>query len=213
MQNTRRHILDILRRRTQATVDEIVDELRARRGGITAVTVRHHLAKLAEDKLVATGELRRRATPGRPQYVYMLTDKAREQFPNNYPNLITGLLSSLEQHMPPDGVNVILDTVALDWARSANVAHLPLAERMQAVLDYLNAHGYEAYYEPAEEGVRLHTLNCPYHAVASSTRHLCEMDMRLIAALLGVTPRRIAHMVDGAETCSYLIPITEPLTS
>jgi predicted ArsR family transcriptional regulator len=36
---------------------------------------------------------------------------------------------------------------------------------------------------------------------------LCEMDLRLISSLLSVVPRRITHVVNGDETCSYLIPV------
>ena len=99
MQETRRFILEILRRRRQATVDDIVAELQKQRGSITAVTVRHHLKLLQEEDLITSPELRRRTSPGRPQYIYTLTDKAREHFPNNYQRLAEGLLEELQKHL------------------------------------------------------------------------------------------------------------------
>ena len=84
MQETRRQILDILKAAGEATVDEIVEALHERRGkDITAVTVRHHLIRLQEDQLIAAPQLRHRNTPGRPQHIYALTEKATAQFPNN----------------------------------------------------------------------------------------------------------------------------------
>ena len=92
MQQTRRHILDILKAQGEATVDEIVEALQTRRGKqITAVTVRHHLTRLQEENLITAPQMRHRSTPGRPQHVYSLTQKAVAQFPNNYQQLASGL--------------------------------------------------------------------------------------------------------------------------
>lgn len=207
MQETRRLILEILRERGQATVDDIVLELRKRRGDITAVTVRHHLTRLQEAGLITAPEMRRRNTPGRPQHMYALTDKAQEHFPNNYQLLASSLLNQIQQHLPPDGVNVILEGVACSMAAGAQVPALPMAERLDYVVDYLSEHGYNATWEEAAEGYILCTSNCPYHQIANGQSvSLCDMDMRLIAELLGVVPRRISHMSLGDAACSYMIP-------
>lgn len=210
MQETRRYILDILRRQGTATVDEIVDQLRAARGDdITSVTVRHHLARLQEEDLITSPQLRRRATPGRPQHVYALSPKAREQFPSNYQRLLTSMLDELRRHLPADGVNVIMDGVAQSWARSAGMPDLPVHERMDFVVHYLNQQGYEAHWETTGDGIVLHTTNCPYHTVAEENGALCDMDMRLVAMLVEGPPRRLSHIVAGDQTCSYLIPLQQ----
>ncbi len=205
MQETRKLILEILRERGQATVDDIVSELQARRGSITAVTVRHHLARLQEDELITMPELRRRATPGRPQYIYMLTDKAQDHFPNNYQRLAAGLLAQMREHLPAAGINVILEGVADQLAAELYIPDVPLAERLNIVTQYLSEHGYDARWETDERGYVLHTSNCPYHHLVSENAMLCEMDMRLIAALLGSVPRRLEHRAEGGDHCSYLI--------
>lgn len=211
MQETRRLILDILRARGQATVDEIVSELHQRRGDITAVTVRHHLARLQEESLIVSSDLRRKDTPGRPQHLYMLTQKAREGLPNNYQRLATSLLLTLQQHAP-SSVNVILEGVADEWASAANLTDVPFHERMTMVVDYLNERGYQAYWQSQEGGYVLSTSNCPYHALVEGNHALCDMDMRLIAGLVGVVPRRLAHITQGDNTCSYFIPVAEPVS-
>jgi predicted ArsR family transcriptional regulator len=207
MQETRRYILDILRVRGQATVDDIVTELQKRRGKITAVTVRHHLMRLQEEDLITTPELRRRTTPGRPQHMYSLTQKAQEHFPNNYQRLAATLLDQMSKHLPPEGVNVILEGVALGMAEDAHIPALPLPQRLEMVVSFLNDHGYEANWEQGTDGYILHTCNCPYHQINVDTNHsLCDMDMRFVSSLLGIVPRRIASMTAGDATCSYLIP-------
>ena len=207
MQQTRRSILEILRKRGQATVDDIVHDLRQQRSdAITSVTVRHHLNILQEDGLIATQELRRRSTPGRPQHVYALTNKAHTYFPNNYQRLAQGLLHQIQEHVPPEGVNVILEGVAQQMAQDACIPDVPLQERLKLVVEYLTNHGYEATWECTESGYMLHTVNCPYHSAANNGVALCDMDMRLIAGLLGVVPRRVSRMSEGDESCSYHIP-------
>lgn len=207
MQETRRQILEILKDRESATVDDIVADLAPLRGRtITAVTVRHHLAKLQEDGLVDTPELRRRQKPGRPQHIYALTQLGLSHFPNNYQHLAQTLLSEIERRLPADAVNVIIEGVATSMAEDANIPEGTLHERLEAVVVYLNEHGYEASYEPSPQGYILYTHNCPYHSIAHETDNLCHMDMRLISDMLGVVPRMTSRVSDGDERCAYLIP-------
>jgi predicted ArsR family transcriptional regulator len=208
MQETRQHILEILREAGQATVDDIVNELCRRRGEITAVTVRHHLTRLQQDNLITAPKLRHRSTPGRPQHIYALTDKAREHFPNNYQHLAAGLLKQIAAHVPSDGVNVILEGVADSMAEEAQVNHreAPIDKRLDVVVSYLNDHGYNANWEKTPDGYVLNTHNCPYHHISEKTDMLCSMDMRLVSSLLGVVPRLLSRVSDGDTSCAYLIP-------
>jgi predicted ArsR family transcriptional regulator len=207
MQETRQHILEILKEVGEATVNDIVAVLRERRGDkITAVTVRHHLNELQQRELIDTSQLRHRSTPGRPQHIYVLTEKALEHFPDNYQRLATGLLERLQSHLPPEGVNVIIEGVADDMAADIDLSGLPFKQRIKRVIEYLNEHGYSATYEPCEDGYILRTNSCPYHELASQTDHLCRMDMRLISSLLGVVPRILSRVAEGGSNCAYLIP-------
>ena len=207
MQQTRQHILEILKERGQATVEEIVTALSDRIGDITAVTVRHHLEILRGDGLVAAPEVRRRTTPGRPQHVYALTARALDLFPNNYRNFADGLLLQLKHRLPSREVNVILEGVADQMVAEAQITDAPMPIRLNQVVEYLTAQGYSAYWEKGDQGYVLHTGNCPYHHLSSSHRELCDMDSRLITHLLGgIVPRQIAHMASGDENCAYLIP-------
>lgn len=210
MQETRRYILDILKTHGEATVDEIVEELQQRRGkDITAVTVRHHITCLQKDNLIASPQLRHRDSPGRPQHVYALTEAAIAQFPNNYQQLAAGLLQVLQEQLPPEGVNVILEGVARHMAGEANIPDIPLPERLDMAVEYLSTRGYEAYWEADDADFILYTDNCPYHQLAKNNHTLCELDMRLIASLLGVVPRRMAHVASGDSGCAYRIPNPE----
>lgn len=208
MHETRRLILDILRSRQPATVEDILTDLHERAYDITSVTVRHHLIRLQKEGLVVAPQMRRRATPGRPQYTYSLTEKAQAQFPNNYQRLALTLLENLRTHLPSQEVNVILEGVADSLAAKIDIPDdLPFEGRMEVVIAALNAQGYEARWEHSPHGLILHTDNCPYHQLAGAHRDVCAMDMRFISALLGVVPRRLQHMLEDTGTaCSYLVP-------
>ncbi len=207
MQQTRRFIIDILRERGEATVDDIVEELQQRRGKeITAVTERHHLTRLQEEDMIATPQMRHRSTPGRPQHVYALTEKAFAQFPNNYQRLATGLLQGMRRHLPADHINVILEDVADLMVMDADIPQVPMEQRLAMTVEYLTQQGYEAHWEESSDGYLLCTSNCPYHHLAQDEDRLCEMDMRLVAGLLGAVPRRTSRVMAGDHVCAYFIP-------
>lgn len=207
MQETRQHILQILREQGQATVDVIVDALQTYHGkGITAVTVRHHLNVLQQEGLITEPRLRHRSTPGRPQHIYTLTEKARELAPNNYQQLLHHLLHEIERQLPVQSVNVIFEGIADTMAVQARLPNVSFEERMDLAVSYLNQHGYNASWEKSVDGIILHTRNCPYHHLSKTTDVLCAMDMRLMAALTGRIPRRISTISQGESSCAYLIP-------
>ncbi len=214
MQQTRQYILETLRERGDATVDEIVQALRERiNHNITAVTVRHHLDILRSEDLVTAPSVRRRRTPGRPQYVFGLTEKAQDCFPNNYQHLSAALLNQIKATLPPAQVNVILESVAQEMAANASILDVPLEARLDQVVAYLSGQGYEAHWETCQDGYLLHTRNFPYRQVAGEHQELCNMDFHLISALTGIVPRRVGRLADHDESCAYLIPLPDRVAS
>lgn len=207
MQKTRQQILDILNQHGKATVNDIVEALQKIRGdNITAVTVRHHLNLLQKEELIASPEIKHATRPGRPQHIYILTNKAKEYFPHNYGSFTKTMIEELRRQLPPPAVNVIFDGIASNMAQEANIPDLPISERLDLVAEYLNEHGYSAEWEITEETLILHTSNCPYHEISHENDALCYMDMRLVSLLVGSVPRRISQISNGEATCSYAFP-------
>lgn len=212
MQATRQCILGILRDKGEATVDEIVAELNVRAEAITAVTVRYHLDILKDERLVSTARVRRRGSPGRPQYVYVLTEQAHAYFPKNYQALTTHILEELKRNLPPEQLYVILESVARRMAQE--VGQIPdelntsPQERIMRAVDYLSEQGYQASWEQIKtdggEGTYLLRIsNCPYRQVAGSHIELCAMDTKLITNILGIQPGCAGTIAQGYETCTY----------
>jgi DeoR family suf operon transcriptional repressor len=214
MQETRQLILEVLRSGGEATVDEVVSVLSERiNHDITAVTIRHHLDILRSEDLVTAPVVRRRSTPGRPQHVYALTEKALEYFPNNYQSLASNLLNQMKATLPQAQVNVILEQMADNMVTSAGIQETSLEARLEHAIKYLNQHGYDAEWEACPEGYVLKTRNCPYRGIADDHQELCGLDARLIAGLVGIVPRRLDRIVDNGDSCAYLLPVRRNATA
>jgi predicted ArsR family transcriptional regulator len=207
MQTTRKAILDYLKEKGQATVDELAEVL-----DLTSVTVRHHLDILRTEGLVSEPIVRHRNSRGRPQHVFALTEQASQHFPKNYNQLASAVLEELKSHNP-QLVNVIFEGVALRLSAETPkfAAGEPWPQRLEQAVQFLNERGYVARWEQTNQGYLVHTSNCPYEALAAAHPELCQMDMVLIGNLLGVIPQRVSRLADGATSCAYLVH--EPVTA
>jgi len=201
MQTTRKAILNYLKEKGQATVDELAEVL-----DLTSVTVRHHLDILRSEALVSEPVVRHRSSRGRPQHVFTLTEQASEHFPKNYDRLAGAMLAELKAHSP-QLVNVIFEGVGtrLSSEASRTSVHVPWRKRLERAVQFLNERGYVARWEQTDQGYLIHTSNCPYEALAGAHPELCQMDLVLIGNLLGVVPQRVSRIADGATSCAYLV--------
>jgi len=202
VQVTREHILNILKARGQATVDDLSRQL-----GLTAVTVRHHLDILRGEGLVAAPIAHRRKTPGRPQYVYTLTTEASAFFPKRYEHLASLILDEVRSCLPPDEIDQLMERIG---ERIASEAVLPeksdFETRLAATVEFLNGLGYMARWERLDDGDHLlHIANCPYERVSSRDQGVCAAGMALLTRLLGVPPQRISSSAQGDPQCTYAI--------
>jgi len=202
MQDTRERILDILKERNQATVDELSREL-----GLTAVTVRHHLDILRGEGYIAAPIVRRRKTPGRPQYAYALTEKAGDFFPKRYDHLASLMLDELRSCLSAAEVDQMMKRIGERIASQVVLSDAGDFEaRIAAVVEFLDGLGYMARWERRDDGdYWLHVANCPYEQVASRHDEVCVMDMRMLTHLLGRSPKRTSCTAQGDHQCTYVI--------
>src|SRR3990167_7598317 len=114
MQHTRQLILDHLKEHGPATADDLAAGLNP-----TTATARPHLDILRREAWVAEPAIRRRASPGRPQYAYAFTAQAASRFPNNYGELAAKLIEEIKTDPASDNINVIFEGVAARVAAEA----------------------------------------------------------------------------------------------
>jgi predicted ArsR family transcriptional regulator len=202
MQSTRQEILDILRQERQATVEDLAERL-----GLTPMTIRHHLNVLQAQGLVVTAQVRRIQTVGRPRLLYTLTEAADELFPQGYRELARYLVSEVKETMGPEGTQTIFRRMADRIARDAPppVPGRSLEERLEQVSLHLKRLGFLFTWTKTDEGFLLTNTNCPYRRVAQEHAEVCVMDMMLLRRLLGVDPKQISHMREGASSCICLL--------
>jgi predicted ArsR family transcriptional regulator len=209
MQTTRQRILEILKEKNQATVEELSAEL-----DLTSVTVRHHLDVLRGEGLVGAPDVLRRSGPGRPQYVYELTPAAAVHFPKNYHNLADLMLEEIRQRVSPTELEAIIQGVAERMAAEApsRGSGRSRSEILNDAVQYLNEHGYVARWEktPAGEYV-MRTCNCPYERVALLHQEICKMDADLMGELVGADSERMSHMANGDTSCSFVVRFEESI--
>lgn len=203
MQETRQAILNIIKQNGRATVDELSDDL-----NLTPVTIRHHLDVLRSEGLIEAPKVKRRQTPGRPQHVYALTERATEFFPKNYVAFADLTLREVRERVGSEGMDAIVRGVAQRMAADAPkpLPGEPLTQRLDRAVNFLNEKGYIARWETNEEGYLLYTVNCPYRGLAQHHNEPCAMDMTLITELIGAAPQRIGWLTAGDTACAYLIP-------
>jgi predicted ArsR family transcriptional regulator len=198
VQETRQHIVEILKTRGQATVDELAAEL-----DLTPMTVRHHLAILDERHLVAVEP--QRGKIGRPHHVYRLTPEADELFPRSYHLLAERVLAKIKEQYGADEARSILLAVAADLVapHAAVLAERPLAERLLAVEDIMAAEGFRVRVVQNDEQASVDICNCAYRHVAAQHPEVCELDHALMQGVLGERLERVKHAPAGDDCCRF----------
>lgn len=203
MQETRQRILEIIKRRGQATVDDLSREL-----GLTAVTIRHHLEVLRRGGVIAPPKAVHKGGPGRPQHVYRLAEEADDLFPKSYDRLAEAILAELEERLSAEEMEDLVSSVAHRMAAGVN---LPAGDgfeaRLEAALAFMNETGYLASLEKSEDGrTAIRIANCPYGRVAHRHPPACEIGARMIAELAGVDARAVERQIEKPGRCVYLLP-------
>ncbi len=200
MQRTRRQILDILKKRGRATLEELAREV-----ALSPVTVRVHLSVLQRDDLVNVEEVRGRV--GRPYFVYSLTEEAQDLFPKRYHVLANRLLVGIDEVLTPEVRNSLLLHIAEKWAaeRDSRLAGKGLAEKVAEIARIRTEEGAIADWEKTEDGYLLRQYNCPNLLVSRAHSHVCKIEEDYLTRLIGTQPARLGCIGQGDRVCSFLI--------
>jgi len=199
----RREVLYAVRRRGEATAEQVADQL-----GMTASGARQHLTALVEAGLVdaseLTADLPRR---GRRTLAYSATPAADGYFPKAYGELTNELLGYLGDTDPTmlDDLFARRREHRIDAARARLAPKRTLATKVRELTEILDEDGYLATSERVAPGVyRIVEHNCAIWAVAQRYGQACTSEIDFIRAVLpDATVERVQHMVAGARHCAY----------
>ncbi|MFQ5943334.1 MAG: helix-turn-helix transcriptional regulator [Anaerolineales bacterium] len=191
---SRQRILEHLKKSGQASVAELSQTLT-----LTSVTIRHHLAALRSEGLVAEPVSRHRPGPGRPEMVYQIASAADELMPRNYGELCRCLIQAVESRQTSD-LEGVLAEMGSSLGASANAVG-----NTAVVRSYLEDRGYFPSVEKDEGTIILKLANCPYLELARSAPSLCEFDRALIGALFGREVEVAGLIVNQEPVCAFHI--------
>ena len=209
------NLLDLMRMRSEVTVDELATELR-----LTRPTVVNHLNSLMGDGLVKRAGLRRGSR--RPSVVYKLTANADRMFPQGYEEFLSDVLEELSSRRPSSSKRVICGVLHRWIARDLpSVKGLRGEQRVGRALDVLSRRGFM----PTLEGPRWRRVvqqhNCPLRRLCERYPDVRDLISRWIRTLFGAPLTRSGCVAIGNTSCSYVLgggarspkPIAKPVAS
>ena len=200
--STRDIILDAIKQANEATVDDL-----ARAADVSPVTVRHHLNSLQAEGLLLTRSVRRKV--GRPYYVYSLSEKGHELFPQRYVRLSSMLLDELKARFPSEVVNDMFNDVVerLAAKHEESLVGLSFEQRLDYLVEILASEGFLAAWEPADEGYLLSEYSCPYYSVGQKHSEVCSFDKHLMQVVLATEIVQNSCMLNGDASCDFTVSI------
>ena len=196
-----RQILEFMQRTGAVTIKELESLL-----GVTTTAVRQHLIALQGEGYVVWQAVNDGV--GRPRHVYKLTDKAREFFACNCDDLALTLLEEVFAVEGRERALMLLDRVGERLARryTPGVRSNVLQERVSELANVLEKRGVLTDVAILDgEAIILKTYNCPFHELAQEHREICEMDEKMIGAILGSEVNLSACLFDGHTGCSFVV--------
>jgi predicted ArsR family transcriptional regulator len=188
----------LVREKNGLTVDEM-----ARALSITRNAVRQHLAGLMNEGVVAAGATR--PSGGRPERLYVLTERGRESFPRRYSWMAELLVDSIKTEAGPDGLRKRLAALGQTVARKLLGRHPELSsrrgkiEKISALMEEL---GYDTGGKPAS-GNTVEAFNCVFHDLALKNPDVCQFDLALLSTFTDSKVEHVECMARGGNSCRF----------
>ena len=189
----------LLKNKAGLTADELSAQLE-----ITRNAVRQHLAALENDGLVKKGITR--ASGGRPEQLYVLTDKGNECFPRHYAWFAQLLIESVQQDAGADGLNERLSSMGALVGKQLRTQHPELVnrgEKIQKLAEIMEQLGYNARSTGSDKATVLEADNCVFHTLALANPNICQFDLALLAAFTDSAVDHHECMAKGGNICRF----------
>lgn len=191
----------LLKNKNGMTVDGLSEQL-----AITRNAVRQHLAALENDRLVAKGITR--PSGGRPEQLYVLTDKGHECFPRHYSWFAQLLVESLLQETGTEGLGERLSAMGSRVGAQLRAQYPELKtreEKVRKLAEIMEEIGYSARTLDleADQAPVIGADNCVFHHLAMKNPDICQFDLALASSF---TDSRVDHqecMAKNGNICRF----------
>jgi len=199
---TRDIILRTLRARGKCTVLALAEA-----SAVSPVSVRHHLANLQAESMVAVENERHGV--GRPRQLFSLTETGLDLFSSRYVRLTNRLLDELKESTPPETLAALFSGVAATMADQVGrkLEGLPLPERLARMIELLSEEGFEAEVEQRDQHIIIRELSCPYFRIGRLHPEVCTVDQAFIATALSLPVERVTCLLQGADVCTFEVAL------
>ncbi|HSH01294.1 MAG TPA: ArsR family transcriptional regulator [Anaerolineae bacterium] len=206
--STRDTILHAIKTIHEANVNDLAEA-----AGVSPVTVRHHLNALQADSLIDATPIRRKV--GRPYYVYSLSEKGEELFPQKYVRLSNRLLDELKSSFPEGTVSDLFHNLVQRIVTNhiRDFEHLPFEERLNYLINLLGEEGFLAEWEQTQDGYTIKEYSCPYMSIGEKHHEVCTFDTALMTSILNTEIEQHSCMLSGADCCEFTMKNSTPVSS
>lgn len=196
----------LLETKAGLTVDELAKGL-----AITRNAVRQHLAALEKAGVVVASETR--PSGGRPQQLYVLSDKGFELFPRQYALLAKLLVEAAVQEGGSAGLAQRMKNMGLAAGKQL-LAEQPLmkapAERAHKLITLMKQLGYGAKEVPsAGKTTTIEADNCVFHSLARQHPEICQFDLALMSSFAGRPVDHQTCMARGDNVCRFKLGVED----
>jgi predicted ArsR family transcriptional regulator len=189
----------LLKNKTGMTADELSAQL-----SITRNAVRQHLASLENDGLLKKGQTR--ASGGRPEQLYLLTDKGNECFTRHYAWFAQLLVESLQQESGADEVGERFTLMGTRIGKQLSSQHPELsvrADKVKKLAEIMEQLGYSANAMLSDNAEKIEASNCVFHTLAVANPHICKFDVALLSAFTDSAVEHQECMATGGNVCRF----------
>lgn len=202
MQSTRERVLQTLLKNQRCTINDLAEVV-----DINPISVRHHIAKLQAEGLVDSEEERHGV--GRPRRLYFLTEAGLERFPTRYIQMSNRLLDQIKQQLSEAEVRQLFTSMAQNLVAAGTnegeIDRLDFEQRLELVRKLLINEGFTVEWERNGDEYHIKETNCPYLQVGQQHPEICALDQTLISTVLSVPTDKVACILNGDATCTYVI--------
>jgi len=185
------------------TVEELSQQLQ-----ITRNAVRQHLAALERDDLVRRGETK--PSGGRPEQLYLLSDRGAEMFPRRYSWFSELLIEAMMAEAGREAVGDKLDEMGRAVGRQLLSARASPPDRTAVLAAIMKELGYAAEVASSADDT-IQANNCVFHHLAAKFPEVCRFDLGLMGAFADAAVDHQECMVRGGRMCRFkLTPKARP---
>jgi len=201
--DTRRELLQIIKRRGSVSVDEAMEAL-----DMARTTVREHLLQLKEKGLVEQSV--EREGRGRPRHRYAMSQRAKVLFPSRDGELMGQLIQYLRDQDAEGLVESFFETY---WeARTEAVKERlqeadTLDEQLVVLREILKAEGFMPNIQREDGQVTVRECNCPFPESVRQTDAPCRLEEEFYETIFESLLHRVSYIPDGEAACVYEIEV------